>query len=80
MIKILNILHRYNYRISQNTSQINGSSSRRPQTLMSPMSPVERKLISSPQNLTLTIHKDSGGYGMKVFKIVCLEIRYNEHF
>lgn len=26
----------------------------------------DRKLVSPPQNLTLTIHKDSGGYGMKV--------------
>lgn len=44
-------------------SQVNGSGPRRPQTLMTP---VDRKLVSPAQNLTLTIHKDSGGYGMKV--------------
>ncbi|KAJ6633145.1 Rho guanine nucleotide exchange factor 12 [Pseudolycoriella hygida] len=30
------------------------------------MTPTDRKLISPPQNLVLTIHKDAGGYGMKV--------------
>ncbi|XP_055706170.1 uncharacterized protein LOC129803551 isoform X3 [Phlebotomus papatasi] len=45
-------------------SQMNGAGPRRPQTLMSPLE--QQKFIVPAQSLTLTIHKDSNGYGMKV--------------
>lgn len=54
-------------RRSHGASQTNGAGPRRPQTLMTS---VDRTLISPPQNLTLTIHKDSSGYGMKVSYLV----------
>ncbi|XP_037025462.1 rho guanine nucleotide exchange factor 11 isoform X3 [Bradysia coprophila] len=50
-------------RHSHGGSQVNGSGIRRPTTLMTQN---DRKLVSPPQNLVLTIHKDAGGYGMKV--------------
>ncbi|XP_055694238.1 rho guanine nucleotide exchange factor 11 isoform X5 [Lutzomyia longipalpis] len=45
-------------------SQMNGAGPRRPQTLMTPLE--QQKFIVSAPSLTLTIHKDSNGYGMKV--------------
>lgn len=51
------------FRLSHGGSQLNGSGIRRPTTLMTQN---ERKLISPPQNIVLTIHSDAGGFGMKV--------------
>ncbi|GAB0090164.1 uncharacterized protein DMENIID0001_048560 [Sergentomyia squamirostris] len=45
--------------------QMNGAGPRRPQTFMSPLEQ-QPKFIVPGQALTLTIHKDSNGYGMKV--------------
>lgn len=42
---------------------MNGEGTKRPQTLGSPN---DFKQNSQPLTLVLTIHKDSGGYGMKV--------------
>ncbi|XP_059622198.1 uncharacterized protein LOC132265518 [Phlebotomus argentipes] len=44
--------------------QMNGAGPRRPQTLVSPLE--QQKFIVPAQSLTLVIHKDSNGYGMKV--------------
>lgn len=49
---------------SNGVSPVTRIQTRRPQT-QTP-SPIEQKTLLAPQVLSLTIHKDSNGYGMKV--------------
>lgn len=65
VVKVVFVLFSFTlwFRHSHGGSQVNGSGIRRPTTLMTQN---DRKLVSPPQNLVLTIHKDASGYGMKV--------------